>query len=189
MMIFIRKRKTIVLCSLLLIISMLSLTACISYNHSNSLYSALKDEIKDENYEGSTIPVDKEKYNTTSIYTEIIIKTEIAELNAVLFDNMTARVVANMFPLTVPTWHPATDFARAFDLPERFSYFTEEPPQMSYELGSLAYWEPGPSIAMIYKASRTQTVVPVVPIGKITSNVSILENYSGTITIVKMEGK
>ena len=47
----------------------------------------------------------------------------------------------------------------------------------------LAYWYEGPSIALIYKASRDQTVVPVVPIGKITSDVSVFEEYGDTITI------
>lgn len=136
-------------------------------------------------YQGSTIPVDGEKYNTSSVYMEITITAGNNTLNAILFDNKTARAVADMLPLTISTWHPAPDFARAFDLPQSFSYFDDEPPQMSYELGSLAYWQPGPSIAMIYQASRTQTVVPVVPIGKITSNLSVLENYSGTITIAK----
>ena len=52
-----------------------------------------------------------------------------------------------------------------------------------YELGSLAYWYEGPSIALIYKASRDQTVVPVVPIGKITSDVSVFEEYGDAIII------
>lgn len=36
---------------------------------------------------------------------------------------------------------------------------------------------------MIYKASRDQTVVPVVPIGKITSDVSVFEEYGETVAI------
>lgn len=52
-----------------------------------------------------------------------------------------------------------------------------------YELGSLAYWYEGPSIALIYKASRDQTVVPVVPIGKITSDVSVFEEYGDAVLI------
>lgn len=135
--------------------------------------------------EGSTIPVDSGKYNTNSVYAEIIIQAGDSILTAVLFDNQTARAVWDMLPLTAETWHPAPDFARAFNLPERFPYFEEEAPQRSYELGSLAYWEPGPSIAMIYRASRTQTVVPVVPIGKITGNLAVLEDYDGTISVTK----
>ncbi len=149
--------------------------------YSNEINSA------DKNYQGSVLPVNGTVYNTSSVYVEITITAGNTMLDAVLFDNKTAKMVADMLPLTVLTWHPAPNFARAFDLPENFSYFDDEPPQMSYELGSLAYWEPGPSIAMIYNASRTQTVVPVVPIGKITSNVHTLENYDGQITIAKKE--
>lgn len=36
---------------------------------------------------------------------------------------------------------------------------------------------------MIYQASREQTVVPVVPIGKITSDVSVFQEYGETIII------
>lgn len=179
------RKRTLVLCSVLLAASMLSLTACMNDIGSNPSDSDRADETVDENYQGSTVPVDGEVYNSSSVYAEITITAGEFTLNAVLFDNKTARAFADMLPLTVPTWHPAPDFARAFDLPESFSYFADEPPQMSYELGSLAYWQPGPSIAMIYKASRTQTVVPVVPIGKNTSNLILLENYIGTITVAK----
>ena len=86
-----------------------------------------------------------------------------------------------MLPLTVELWHPAPDFARAFDLPEHIPRYAKA--GYEYELGSLAYWYEGPSIALIYKASRDQTVVPVVPIGKITSDVSVFEEYRDIITI------
>ena len=86
-----------------------------------------------------------------------------------------------MLPLTVELWHPAPDFARAFDLPEHIPRYAKA--GYEYELGSLAYWYEEPSIALIYKASRDQTVVPIVPIGKITSDVSVFEEYGDTITI------
>lgn len=102
-------------------------------------------------------------------------------LTGVLYDTPTSRDFADMLPLTVALWHPAHDFARAFDLPERIPRYAKA--GYEYELGSLAYWYEGPSIALIYKASREQTVVPVVPIGKITSDVSIFQEYGETITI------
>lgn len=102
-------------------------------------------------------------------------------LSGVLYDNQTSRAFADMLPLTVDLWHPAPDFARAFDLRERIPRY--EKAGYEYELGSLAYWYEGPSIAVIYKDSRDETVVPVVPIGKITSDVSIFEEYGDTITI------
>ena len=102
-------------------------------------------------------------------------------LSGVLYDTPTAKDFAAMLPLTVELWHPAPDFARAFDLPERIPRYAKA--GYEYELGSLAYWYEGPSIALIYQASRDQTIVPVVPIGKITSDVSVFEEYGEFITI------
>ena len=87
-------------------------------------------------------------------------------LDGVLYDNPTAEGFAEMLPLTVDMWDAAPDFARAFDLSERIAQ--KGTPGRQYELGSLAYWDEGPSIALIYKESRKETIVPVVPIGKIT---------------------
>lgn len=106
-------------------------------------------------------------------------------LEGVLYDNPTARGFAKMLPLTVDLWHPAPDFARAFDLPEQIAQ--KGSPGYAYELGSLAYWDSGPSIALIYKASREETVVPVVPVGKITSNLSVFEEYGEAVTIAVVE--
>lgn len=106
-------------------------------------------------------------------------------LSGVLYDNPTARGFAGMLPLTADLWHPAVNFARAFDLPEQIEQ--KGTPGYEYELGSLAYWDAGPSIALIYKASRQETVVPVVPIGKITSDVGDFEEYGEGITIEIVE--
>lgn len=102
-------------------------------------------------------------------------------LEGVLYDNPTAQEFAKMLPLTVDLWHPAPDFARAFDLPEQIK--EKGTPGYQYEPGSLAYWDEGPSVALIYQASREETVVPVVPIGKITSDTSIFQEYESEITI------
>ena len=88
-----------------------------------------------------------------------------------------------MLPLTVPTRHLAPDFARAFDLPSRIDRYEDEPAGYEYELSNLSYRYDGPSVAIIYEASREQTVVPVVPFGKITDDVSIFKDYGGEITI------
>lgn len=106
-------------------------------------------------------------------------------LEGVLYDNPTARGFAGMLPLTADLWHPAPDFARAFDLPEQIAQ--KGSPGYAYELGSLAYWDAGPSIALIYKASREETVVPVVPVGKITSDLSVFEEYGEAVTIAIVE--
>lgn len=106
-------------------------------------------------------------------------------LEGVLYDNPTARGFAGMLPLTADLWHPAPDFARAFDLPEQIAQ--KGSPGYEYELGSLAYWDAGPSIALIYKASREETVVPVVLIGKITSDLSVFGEYGDAVTITIVE--
>lgn len=111
----------------------------------------------------------------------ITITADDVMLDAVLFDSQTARAFATMLPLTVDLWHPAPNFARAFDLPGRIPQYEEA--GWDYELGSLAYWYEGPSIAVIYNASREETVVPVVPIGKITGDASVFFDYGGTIII------
>lgn len=110
-----------------------------------------------------------------------------AQLAGVLYDNPTARELAGMLPLTAELWHPAPGFARAFALPERIEAYGTL--GYEYELGSLAYWSGGPSIAIIYKASREQTVVPVIPVGRITSDVSIFEGYGETVTVEIEEGE
>lgn len=106
-------------------------------------------------------------------------------LDGILYDNPTARGFAEMLPLTTDLWHPAPNFARAFDLPEPIAQ--KGSPGYAYELGSLAYWDAGPSIALIYKASREETVVPVVPVGKITSDLSVFEEYGEAVTISIVE--
>ena len=106
-------------------------------------------------------------------------------LDGVLYDNPTAQGFAEMLPITTETWHAAPGFARAFDLTEQIEQ--KGTPGYGYEPGSLAYWDEGPSIAMIYEASRRETVVPVVPIGKMTSDASMLEEYEDIITIELVE--
>lgn len=102
-------------------------------------------------------------------------------LDGVLYDNPTAHGFAEMLPLTADLWHPAPDFARAIDLPGQIA--EKGSPGYAYEPGSLAYWDAGPSIALIYKASREETVVPVVPAGRITSDTSVFEEYGEAVTI------
>lgn len=129
---------------------------------------------------------ESESWKAQEVMCSIRITTEETVLYGILYDNPTARGFAEMLPLTVDLWHPAPDFARAFDLPD---WIAEKGTLgRSYELGSLAYWDAGPSIALIYKASREETVVPVVPIGKITSDVSLFEEYGGSITVEVEEG-
>lgn len=126
-----------------------------------------------------------EKLPEQEVMCAIRIRLGDAVLDGVLYDNPTAQGFAEMLPVTTETWHAAPGFARAFDLPAQIAEKGE--PGYGYEPGSLAYWDEGPSIAMIYEASRRETVVPVVPIGKMTSDASMLEEYEDIITIELVE--
>ena len=113
--------------------------------------------------------------------TEITLTAGETVLSGVLFDNETARAFAELLPLDAPLWDPAPGYARAFDLPRRI---TDAPVRTrAYELGSLAYWDEGPSIAIIYNNNREETVVPVTAIGRLDGDVSIFFDYNQPIHI------
>ena len=116
---------------------------------------------------------------------EITVTAGETVLEGVLFDNETARAVSAMLPLTVDLWHPASGFARAFDLPEQIPDTAER--TRNYERGGLAYWYEGPSVAIFYSDHLEQTIVEVVTIGRITSDISVFEEYGGSITITEKE--
>lgn len=116
---------------------------------------------------------------------EITVTAGETVLEGVLFDNETAQAVSAMLPLTVDLWHPAPGFARAFDLPEQIPDTAER--TRNYERGGLAYWYEGPSVAIFYSDHLEQTIVEVVTIGRITSDISVFEEYGGSITITEKE--
>ena len=119
------------------------------------------------------------------VLTEITITAGETVLEGVLFDNETAQAVSAMLPLTVDLWHPAPGFARAFDLPEQIPDTAER--TRNYERGGLAYWYEGPSVAIFYSDHLEQTIVEVVTIGRITSDISVFEEYGSSITITEKE--
>ena len=98
-----------------------------------------------------------------------------------LYDNKTARFFAEKLPLTVELWNPAPSFAKAFDLDEAIPDVDQH--TRLYELGGLAYWYPGPSVAIFHSNHLEQTIVPVVTIGRITDDVSSFADYEGSISI------
>lgn len=98
-----------------------------------------------------------------------------------LYDNETARLFAEKLPLTVELWNPAPSFAKAFDLDEAIPDVDQH--TRLFELGGLAYWYPGPSVAIFHSNHLEQTIVPVVTIGRITDDVSIFADYEGSISI------
>lgn len=119
------------------------------------------------------------------VLSEIEITAGEYRLAGVLFDNETGREMDAMLPLTVSLWNPAPGFAKAFNLPTRIPDTKQRTRQ--YEKGGLAYWYEGPSVAMFYGNHLPETIVPVVTVGRINSDVDFLENYEGEITIVRKE--
>ena len=134
-------------------------------------------------YESSVVQTDPSEEN---VFMEITITVDRnIVLDGVLFDNETARTFADMLPLTEQLWYPAEGFAKAFNLPEEIPDVYER--TRNYEVGGLAYWYEGPSVAVFYSDRLDRTVVPVVNIGRITSDVEIFEEYHDMITIEKKE--
>ena len=76
---------------------------------------------------------------------------------------------------------PNVGSAKAFDLPEAIPDI--EPHTRAYELGSLAYWYPGPSVAIFHSDHLEETIVPVVTIGRIMDDVGFLADYEGSLSI------
>ena len=120
-----------------------------------------------------------------SILENITITAGDTVLDGVLFDNETARALAERLPLTVSLWDPAESFAKAFDLDDPLPDAAAH--TRSYELGGLAYWDDGPSVAILYNDDLPETIVPVTTIGKIISSVEVFEDYGGAVTIEKAE--
>lgn len=118
---------------------------------------------------------------TPETLVEITVTAGDKQLNGVLFDNETAKLFAEKLPLTVDLWNTAPGFAKAFDLVEPIPDIEEH--TRSYELGGLAYWHPGPSIAIFHSDHLEQTIVPVVTIGKINDDVSLFAEYEGSVSI------
>ena len=112
---------------------------------------------------------------------EILLTVGEQQLHGVLFGNETARLFAEMLPLNVELWNPAPGSAKAFDLPEAIPDI--EPHTRAYELGSLAYWYPGPSVAIFHSDHLEETIVPVVTIGRIMDDVGFLADYEGSLSI------
>lgn len=134
-------------------------------------------------YEHSVVQTDPSEETVLMGITITVDKNII--LDGVLFDNETARAFADMLPITEQLWYPAEGFAKAFNLSEEIPDVYER--TRNYEVGGLAYWYEGPSVAIFYSDRLARTVVPVVNIGRITSDVEIFEEYHDMITIEKKE--
>ena len=165
-----------VLFVLFITLLMLSLASCGS-SEDVPIYNNELDSSTDK-------PVDEADTEPKTLI-EITITAGDKQLDGVLFDNETARLFAKKLSLTVDLWNPAPGFAKAFDLEEAIPDI--EPYTRNYELGGLAYWYPGPSVAIFHSDHLEQTIVPVVTIGKINDDVSLFAEYEGSVSIEAKE--
>jgi hypothetical protein len=122
--------------------------------------------------------------NTPESRTHMRIRLTAGEtvLNATLDDNATARDFASLLPLTL----------QMNDLFKREKYgrlprslTAGGKPQSSYEIGNIAYWSPGPGIAIFYDHDGPS--IPAAPgiviLGEINSGADALKKYDGTVDV------
>lgn len=94
----------------------------------------------------------------------------------------TARDFSTQLPLTVPLWVPA-NFAKAFDPDSEL--FAPEELTREYQVGGIAHWPAGPSVAIFHGTEQERTAVPVVIMGKPEGDASFFADYTGTLPLKK----
>jgi hypothetical protein len=121
--------------------------------------------------------------DTTESTSQMKIRLTVGQtvLQAVLTDNATTRDLVSLLPLTL---RMSDLFGR-----ERYGHLTRTlaaggPRQHSFEVGDIAYWPPGPDIAIFYNDDGPSIPNPgITVLGKIGSGVEVLKSYAGSITI------
>ena len=101
--------------------------------------------------------------------------------DATLDDSVTARDFASLLPLTLPMddLFKREKYGR---LPRPLTAGGE--PRSSYEIGNIAYWSPGPDIAIFYDHDGQSIPAPgIVILGQITSEADALKQYDGTVDV------
>ena len=99
-------------------------------------------------------------------------------LTATLADNKTARDFISLLPLTL-TMNDLFGREKYAHLPRAISQ--EGKRTHTYQIGDLAYWSPGPDVAIYYRNDGEKIPDPgIIVIGKIESGVEAL-NVPGSI--------
>jgi len=127
--------------------------------------------------------------NTTTNQTpamKIRLRIDNKVLTATLADNKTARDFVSLLPLTLTT-NDLFGREKFGHLPRAIS--EEGKRTHTYEIGELAYWSPGPDVAIYYRNDGEKIPDPgIIVIGKIDSGVEAL-NVPGSakVTIEPIE--
>ncbi|MDX3453323.1 cyclophilin-like fold protein [Streptomyces sp. ME02-8801-2C] len=104
-----------------------------------------------------------------------------AVLHATLDDNPTARDFAALLPLTLPM-NDLFKREKYAHLPRSLAAGGE--PRSSYEIGNIAYWSPGPDIAIFYDQDGEFIPAPgIIVLGEIDSGAGALQKYDGAVDV------
>jgi hypothetical protein len=111
---------------------------------------------------------------------KIRIKVGDKTVTATLIDSETARDFISLLPLTL-TMNDLFGREKFSHLPRAIS--TEGERAHTYEVGDIAYWSPGPDVAVFYRHDGQEIPKPgIIVIGKIDSGVEAL-NVPGSVKV------
>jgi len=111
---------------------------------------------------------------------KISLKTEYRVITANLIDNETTKDFISLLPLTL-TMNDLFRREKFAHLPRAIS--EEGKRTRTYEVGDVAYWPPGPDVAIFYLHDGQKIPDPgIIVIGKIDSGVEAL-NVSGSVKV------
>ena len=101
-------------------------------------------------------------------------------ITATLIDGETTRDFVSLLPLTL-TMNDLFGREKFARLPQAIS--TEAKRMHTYEVGNVAYWSPGPDVAIFYRHDGQKIPTPgIIVIGKIDSAVEAL-NVPGSVRV------
>ena len=111
---------------------------------------------------------------------KIIVKVGDKALTATLIDSKTAKDLVSLLPLTL-TMNDLFGREKFAHLPRAIS--TEGKRTHTYEVGDIAYWSPGPDVAIYYQHDGEKIPNPgIIVIGKIDSGVAVLD-VAGSVKV------
>ena len=101
-------------------------------------------------------------------------------ITATMIDSKTTRDFISLLPLTL-TMNDLFRREKYAHLPKAIS--TEGERSHTYEVGEIAYWSPGPDVAIYYRQDGERIPAPgIIVIGKIDSGVEAL-NVAGSVKV------
>jgi hypothetical protein len=129
---------------------------------------------------GTTRSADKPTTANQTPAIKIRLKVDDKVLTATLADNKTARDFVSLLPLTL-TMNDLFGREKYTRLPRAIAQ--EGRRIHTYQIGDLAYWSPGPDVAIYYRHDGEKIPEPgIIVIGKIDSGVEAL-NVAGSVKV------